>query len=69
MNLVILSKIVLICVVTFSQSYIRKFKKDNKATKTFDYYISELIKCCIIYPIVVSMNGIHLRPMLIRTNQ
>lgn len=46
---------------TFSQNYIRKFKKDNTAIKIFEHYIKELIDCGIVDPSVVFVDGTHLK--------
>ena len=46
---------------TFSQNYIRKFKKDNTAIKIFEHYIKELVECGIVDPSVVFVDGTHLK--------
>lgn len=46
---------------TYSQNYIRKFKKDGTSLKIFEYIISEMIKSGIVDPSVVYVDGTHLK--------
>ena len=46
---------------TFSQNYIRKFKKNNTAIQIFEYFIRTLIENDVVDPSIVFIDGTHLK--------